>query len=157
MIELRTVRIVRAARLFIAQSINPGRIIHGEDFIVGPGLRVSRGATLVAGSRVSIGLDALVMANVRLGNDIMISARVGFIGNDHPFDETDKLITEYVVNPPAKIVLEGDNLIGFGTIIMGDVRIGRGAVVGAGSLVMHDIPQDAICVGIPARPVRYRR
>jgi acetyltransferase-like isoleucine patch superfamily enzyme len=51
----------------------------------------------------------------------------------------------------------GDNAwIGFGVIILSGVRIGKNAVVGAGSTVTHDIPDNAIAVGNPARVIKMR-
>ena len=57
---------------------------------------------------------------------------------------------------PAAAVT-GDNLIGFGTTVVGDVRVGRGAVVDARSLVTQDLPGGWVYVGCPARPLRRRR
>ncbi len=87
----------------------------------------------------------------------MISSNVAFIGKDHDFSEPDFGLHQQAVLPPARIVLEGDNLIGYGTIILGDVTVGRGAIVGAGSLVTGDLPSDTVCVGRPAKPLRARR
>jgi acetyltransferase-like isoleucine patch superfamily enzyme len=50
----------------------------------------------------------------------------------------------------------GNNLLGYGVLVLGNVTIGRGAIVGAGSLVIADLPEDMICVGRPARPVKSR-
>ncbi|WP_397427604.1 acyltransferase [Pseudarthrobacter sp. NS4] len=86
----------------------------------------------------------------------MISSGVAFIGNDHPFSDPGRTIQEEHPSPPRSVRLGGDNLIGHGTIVIGDVSIGRGVIVGAGSLVTHDLPPNTICVGRPARPVRGR-
>jgi acetyltransferase-like isoleucine patch superfamily enzyme len=87
----------------------------------------------------------------------MISSHVAIVGNDHPFDASDRTIQEFPSSPPATVVLEGDNLIGYGTIILGPVTIGRGTVVGAGSLVTHDLPRDVVAYGRPAVAKRSRR
>lgn len=54
----------------------------------------------------------------------------------------------------AKVVLEDDCHIGIGSIIMPGVTIGRGAIVGAGSLVTHDVPPYSVAVGSPAKVVK---
>jgi acetyltransferase-like isoleucine patch superfamily enzyme len=41
-------------------------------------------------------------------------------------------------------------------VVLDGVHIGRGAVVGAGAVVTHDIPDDSIALGVPARVVRMR-
>jgi len=146
----------RATRRTAALVRNPGRISFGPGTVVGPQLRIARGAHLATGANVGIGTSVFVMANVSIGSDSLISSSVAFVGDDHPFDQLGSLIRESTPNPFASIVLEGDNLIGYGAVVVGSVRIGYGAVIGAGSLVTRDLPPMSVCVGRPARPVRQR-
>ena len=44
-----------------------------------------------------------------------------------------------------------------GAKVLGPVRIGRGAIVGANAVVLHDVPAGAVVVGIPARILRSRQ
>ena len=53
-------------------------------------------------------------------------------------------------------VIEDDVEIGVGAKVLGPVRIGRGAIVGANAVVLHDVPPGAVVVGIPARILRSR-
>jgi serine O-acetyltransferase len=53
-------------------------------------------------------------------------------------------------------VIEDDVQIGVGAKVLGPVRVGRGAVVGANAVVLHDVPAGAVVVGIPARVLRQR-
>jgi acetyltransferase-like isoleucine patch superfamily enzyme len=55
-----------------------------------------------------------------------------------------------------RVVIEDNAWIGVRAIIMPGVTVGRGAVVGAGSVVMRDVPASAIVFGSPARPVGTR-
>jgi len=55
-----------------------------------------------------------------------------------------------------KIVIEDDVWIGHGSIILTPARIGRGAVVAAGSVVTKDVPSYAIVAGVPARVIKMR-
>jgi acetyltransferase-like isoleucine patch superfamily enzyme len=81
---------------------------------------------------------------------------VSFIGNDHIFNNPDKTIFFSGRLPSSTIILEGDNLIGFGTIVIGNVTIGKGCIVGAGSVVTKDLPSYHICAGVPAKPLKKR-
>jgi len=53
-------------------------------------------------------------------------------------------------------VIEADAWIGFGTIVMQGIRVGRGSVVAAGSVVTKDVPPYEIWGGVPARKIRDR-
>ena len=53
-------------------------------------------------------------------------------------------------------VIEDDVQIGVGAKILGPVRVGRGAIVGANAVVLHDVPPGAVVAGIPARILRRR-
>jgi acetyltransferase-like isoleucine patch superfamily enzyme len=51
------------------------------------------------------------------------------------------------------IVIEDDVWIGFGVIVLDGVKIGKGAVLGAGSVVTRDIPDNTVAVGVPAKTI----
>ena len=51
-------------------------------------------------------------------------------------------------------VIEDDVQIGAGAKVLGPIRVGRGAVIGANAVVLHDVPPGAVVVGIPARVLR---
>lgn len=42
-----------------------------------------------------------------------------------------------------------------GAIVIGKVHVGNGAVVGAGAVVVHDVPDNAIVAGVPAKVIGY--
>jgi acetyltransferase-like isoleucine patch superfamily enzyme len=56
----------------------------------------------------------------------------------------------------APVIIEDDCWIGAGATILGEVHVGRGAVIGAGSVVTRDVPPNAVVAGIPAVVLRYR-
>ncbi len=64
-----------------------------------------------------------------------------------------------ILNSPvemAAVVIEDDVDLGVGSIVLPGVRIGRGAQVGAGSVVTRDVAPYAVVAGNPARPLRTR-
>lgn len=152
------VRVVRHLRrlLFVIRSFRAS-VLYGRDFVVGRGVSATPGTRIRVADRVNIASGVSIQTHLEIGDDVMISSRVAFIGDDHDFSDPLLTIQEQDVLPKAQVVLDGDNLIGFGTIVLGSVRIGRGAIVGAGSLVTKDLPPNSICVGRPAKPIRARR
>lgn len=58
--------------------------------------------------------------------------------------------------PYKRVIVGNDVWIGARAMIMGGVKIGDGAVVGAGAVVTKDVPPYAVVGGVPARVIRYR-
>lgn len=154
---VQLVRNIRLLRLRTALVIKGGTLRSGREFIVGSNPRIARRATLHVGDRVSIASDLVLQAHLTTGNDVMISSCVAAIGDDHPFDSSEKTIQEFDSRPLSMIKLHGDNLIGFGTILIGPLEIGKGTIVGAGSIVTSDLPPNTVCTGRPAKPIKLRR
>jgi maltose O-acetyltransferase len=92
---------------------------------------------------------------VRIGRWVRMGPRVSLFTTNHNFSKKDTLIKHqgYAV---GKIEISDDVWLGANATIVSNVRIGTGAVIGAGSVVVRDIPDYAIAVGNPARVVRYR-
>ena len=119
----------------------------GEDFATGRRVAILSPQYFQAGDRVHIGQDFLCEVNAEIGDDVLISSFVRMIGDDHCFDVENTSVFASGRLPAQRQVLEGDNLIGNGVIILGNVTVGRGAIVGAGSLVTRDLPRNWVCVG----------
>ena len=98
---------------------------------VGKGLKIQHGTSIVIGSGVKIGDYLTVLQQVTIGNRDM---------------EGEGRFQYPVI---------GNNVhIGAGANIIGDVRIGDGAKIGANALVVRDVPPKHVAVGIPARVVK---
>lgn len=97
------------------------------------------GVTLVAMERIEIGRNVQVGANC-------IIADTDF----HPLTAAARE-RDFLAGAHAPIYIEDDVFIGTQAIILKGVRIGRGAVIGAGSVVTRDVPAGAIAAGNPAQ------
>lgn len=148
--------LVRQARFLRVDAMSGGRMAVGRNFAIGGGGQVLCPTFFRAGDDVHIGRDFLCEVDVTIGSGVLVSSRVCFIGDDHEIPPAGVPLYSAGRRPAQHVRLEGDNLIGNGTIILGNVTIGYGAVVGAGSLVLRDVPPNTIHVGRPARFVRYR-
>ena len=92
---------------------------------------------------------------VTIGDNVLIGPRVVIHSLNHVYKDASVLIRlqGHVAKP---VVIEDDVWIGAGAVILPGVRVGRGAVVGAGSVVTKDVPAFGVVVGNPARLVRFR-
>lgn len=96
--------------------------------------------TLGRGTHFSYsGLGVVIHARAKIGNGVTISQHVTVGGRSG------------LLEVP---VIEDDVLVGAGAKILGPIRVGRGASIGANSVVLHDVPAFATVVGIPGRIVK---
>lgn len=147
---------VRAVRTLRLQVISGGKVSVGDNFAIGGGAQMRCPNFFRAGDDVRIGTDLLCEVDVTIGSGVLVSSRVCLIGDDHEIPAAGEPIYSAGRRSNSHIRLEGDNLIGNGVIILGSVTIGHGAVVGAGSLVLQDVPPNTIYAGRPARLIRAR-
>lgn len=90
-------------------------------------------------------------AKVTIGNNVLIGPNVGIYTPDHAFDSEDRK-KGYEQALPVEI---GDNVwICGGVTITGGVKIGCNSIIGAGSVVTKDIPDNVIAAGVPCKVIR---
>jgi maltose O-acetyltransferase len=110
------------------------------------------GSNISLGERfyANTGCVVLDCEAVEIGARVKLGPLVQLLAVSHPLDATQRALgLEY--GEPISI---GDDVwIGGGAIILGGLTIGDRAVVGAGSVVTHDVPADAVVAGNPARPL----
>lgn len=134
-----------------------GRYIQfGRNNYFGAGCRFTSGRDIQLSEDVAFGQSVIVETHLSVGTCTLISSCVSFVGNDHPFDDSASTVFWQGRNPPSRITLQGDNLIGNGAILVGNIVIGRGAIVGAGSVVTKDVPPGVVVAGVPAKVIRSR-
>jgi acetyltransferase-like isoleucine patch superfamily enzyme len=93
--------------------------------------------------------------SLEIGCRVEIAPNCAFYPYDHGFAAGEPIRTQ-PLQTKGGIVVGNDSWLGFGVIVLDGVRIGEGAVVGAGSVVTKDIPDNAIAVGVPARVIKMR-
>lgn len=122
----------------------------GEECVVGTGAYIDRGVTI--GDRVKIENNALVFAGavVECGVFIGPSAVITNDRNPRAITPGGALKTASDWTAASTRVKRGAS-IGAGAIIMAGVTIGEFAMVGAGSVVTKDIPDNGLVMGVPAR------
>lgn len=91
---------------------------------------------------------------IEIGRDCMIGPHCYITDADHGSAPGGSVKSQSMTKAP--VIIEDEVWLGANVVILPGVRIGKGAIVGAGSVVTHDIPGNAIAVGIPAEILRER-
>ena len=110
------------------------------------------------GKNITVGKNVFINAcchfqdhgGVTLGDGCQIGHNVVFATLNHGFAPEDRSTTY-----PAPIVLKKNVWVGSNATILSGVTIGENAIVGAGSVVTKDVPDNAIVGGVPAKVIKY--
>lgn len=139
---------------------------YGRDLHVGKGTRLWAPKRLSIGDCVYIGKQVHIEANCRIGNYCLIANRVAIVGrHDHDFTAVGFPVrfSPWVgsqrfpsVHADEEALIEDDVWLGYGTVVLTGVTVGRGSVVAAGSVVTRDIPPYSIAAGVPAKVIGQR-
>jgi acetyltransferase-like isoleucine patch superfamily enzyme len=110
--------------------------------------------TAEVGHRVYVGVYCC-LGDVTLEDDVLIGSHVSVAngGAQHGIERIDIPIREQRGVWP-RVTVGRDSWIGDRAVVLADV--GRGCVVGAGSVVTRPLPDYAVAVGVPAKVIRYR-
>jgi acetyltransferase-like isoleucine patch superfamily enzyme len=133
---------------------------------LGDGVYIYRDTTIETdlGGSLSIGAGSSIhprcqinafVAPIRIGSGVMIGPNCALYSYNHGI-APDQPIRKQPLESNGPIVIDDEAWLGVGVTVLSGVRIGKGAVIGAGSLVATDIPDGAIAVGMPARVVKMR-
>ncbi len=90
---------------------------------------------------------------VEIGNNVMIASTVSISSLTHDYTAESMRFAPSIY---GKVVIEDEVWIGSGAIILPGIKIGKGAVIGAGAVITKSIPAYAIVVGNPGRILKMR-
>lgn len=147
-------------RVVIFQNKNGGPVEIGDrvQILRDTAIETGFGGSLSIGNNTSIhprGQINAYKSSIEIGCGVEIAPNCSFYSYDHSF-APNKNISEQPLQTKGKIVVGDHAWLGVGVIVLSGVRIGKGAVVGAGSVVTDDIPEEGVAVGTPARVVKMR-
>lgn len=136
---------LKKAGILAKTRIPPDRF----ETIVHPTASVSRMATLGAGTVVF--QNATITSNVRVGRHVVVLPNSVL--------SHDVIVGDYTciaggVAVSGGVTIADSSYLGTHCCVIGGVTIGRGSLIGMGSVVLRDVPDDAVMVGNPARRIR---
>ncbi len=124
--------------------IEPGAIIRdmveiGDNCVIMMGAVLNIGA--VIGEKTMIDMNVVVGGRAIVGNNCHIGAGTVLAG---------------VIEPPSAqpVVIEDDVMTGANVVILEGIKVGKGAVIAAGSVVIKDVEPNMVMAGIPAKPLK---
>ena len=123
-------------------------------------IRLLRMCGYIIGESVYIGEDIIIVDdlgdtqvkfNLSIGDRVAVSPRVTFVMHTQP---NESRIVPYVNSHKGSITVEADAWIGTGAVILPNVTIGEGAVVGANSVVTKNVAPYTVVGGVPAHKIK---
>jgi len=140
--------------VFHADRIHLGRNVYIGHQTILKGYHVNE---MTIGDESWIGQQCFLHSagGLRIGARVGIGPGVRIITSRHEESgrDTPILFSRIALTP---VVIEDDADLGVGAIVLPGVTVGRGAQIGAGAVVTHDVPPFSVCAGVPARVLRER-
>ena len=125
----------------------------GEHIHVEPPFHCDYGSNIYAGEGFYSNFDCIILdvCEVHIGDNCLLGPRVCIFTACHPVDPQERLSG----NELGKPVTIGNNVwIGGNSVINPGVNIGNNVVIGSGSVVTHDIPDNVVAAGNPAKIIK---
>jgi len=142
-----------------------GKISIGSGFTSGPGLRIDcfgAGAQVVIGAQVEVNDYVHIGSreSVAIGDRVLIASGVFISDHNHGYYGDAPEHSSPLIAPAERpyqripVAIEDDVWLGEHVCVLPGVHIGKGAIIGAGSVVTSSVPAYTICAGVPARVIR---
>lgn len=115
----------------------------GPKIIIGDGSQIGRRSTI---SAVNL---------IRIGKNVLFGPNVLVMDHNHRYDQVGTpILAQGIDCKTNRVLIDDDAWLGANVVVVGNVHIGRGAVIGANAVVIRDVPDYTVAVGNPARIVK---
>lgn len=124
-----------------------------ETTVIAPPFHCDHGHGIHLGEHVIININAVMLdgGNITIGDHTLIGPNCSFYTSIHPMDYLERRKPQETCKP---ITIGEDCWLGGNVTVVGGVKIGARSVIGAGSVVVKDIPEDCFAAGNPCRVIR---
>lgn len=155
----------RNSVIFSPMIINNSDCIEiGDEVTIRNGIRLEairdpfgRIPSLVIGSNTNIEQNVHIIchSSVQIGRDVSITGRCAIVDTTHPYEDICAgKIGDLIANDDSFVEIGDGAFLGYGVVVLPNVRIGRRAVIGANSVVTRDVPDFSVAAGAPARIIK---
>lgn len=160
------ISILKKTRFFLLTRIKWRKYSFGKNPFIGRSVYLWAKHQIKVGDNFYIGKFSQIECDACIGDNVIIANHVGLIGRyDHHYQQIgtptrlasqirDKNYNWKGLN--EKIIIEDDVWIGFGSILLSGIKIGRGSIIAAGSVVTSDVQPFSIYGGVPAKKIAER-
>ncbi len=126
---------------------------HGKNFTIESNVWFDYGCNTEVGENFYANHDCVFLDcnKITFGDNVFIAPQCGFYAAGHPLDA---MVRRRELEFAKPITVGSDVWFGGGVKVLPGVTIGDNVVIGAGSVVVHDIPGNSVAVGNPARVIK---
>ena len=100
-------------------------------------------------------INARGLGEIKIGENVLIGPNVVLRSNNHNFSEISQPISKQGMKG-GKIIIDNDVWIGSNVVILPNINIGRGSIIGAGAVVTSNVQSYSIVGGVPAKEIGKR-
>ena len=131
---------------------HPIRLLEGAVLYDNCRLGAHQGPVTI-GEHSMVGYNSVIRGPFRLGNNAGIAHNCTVLGMTQQYENSEaSFLTEPVLS--SEVVVDDEAWVGSNVVILYGVTIGKHSVVGAGSVVTHDVPPYSVAVGSPAKVIK---
>lgn len=142
-------------------------LLLGNDCYVGRYTELGPGGQISIGTDTSIQDRCILLGDVTVGRHCLLAPNVMISSGNHHFDlhpswlirDQDRYVRQDAQLSAADskpVVIEDDCWLGINAVVMRGVTVGKGAIVGAGSVVVRDVTPYTVVGGVPAKEIKKR-
>ncbi|MDG5471370.1 DapH/DapD/GlmU-related protein [Jeotgalibacillus sp. ET6] len=126
----------------------------------GDNINIEKGASfgrnISLGNNSGIGIDAELSSDIYIGSNVMMGPECRIYTQNHSFQNKNIPMYMQGFSTVKPVHIDDDVWIGSRVIILPGVKVGKGSIIGAGSVVTKDVPEYSVVAGNPAKVVKYR-